>query len=92
MSIFSWRSAAGLAAAHSFDRRFLGSRAVRLNRVRVTGAPAVLGLSSRAWLNYTHQGMLSFAPLIYDTLDSATSFSAELCPEGLIGIVGNSLR
>ncbi|KPV75805.1 uncharacterized protein RHOBADRAFT_52830 [Rhodotorula graminis WP1] len=72
--------------------RFLGSRPVKLARVPVQGSPAILALSSRPWLNYAYRGILQFTPLIFDALDHAWSFSAELCPEGLIGIVGNSLR
>ncbi|SCV67047.1 BQ2448_5693 [Microbotryum intermedium] len=72
--------------------RFLGSRPVQLTRVPVRGSPAILALSSRSWLNYSYQNMLQFTPLIFDALDRAWSFSAELCPEGLIGITGNSLR
>ncbi|BGP30004.1 pre-mRNA-splicing factor rse1 [Rhodotorula toruloides] len=72
--------------------RFLGSRPVKLARVPVQGSPAILALSSRPWLNYAYRGILQFTPLIFDALDYAWSFSAELCPEGLIGIVGNSLR
>lgn len=72
--------------------RFLGSRPVQLTRVPIHGSPAILALSSRSWLNYTFQNVLQFTPLIFDTLDHAWSFSAELCPEGLIGITGNSLR
>ncbi|GAA6042770.1 hypothetical protein JCM8097_007468 [Rhodosporidiobolus ruineniae] len=72
--------------------RFLGSRPVKLARVPVQGSPAILALSSRPWLNYAYRGILQFTPLIFDTLDYAWSFSAELCPEGLIGIVGNNLR
>lgn len=72
--------------------RFLGSRPVKLARVPVQGQPAILALSSRPWLNYAYRGILQFTPLIFDALDYAWSFSAELCPEGLIGIVGNSLR
>lgn len=72
--------------------RFLGSRPVRLVRVAVQGQRSVLALSSRAWLNYTHQARLHFTPLIFEALDHAWTFSAELCPEGLIGIIGSSLR
>ncbi|GAA5822982.1 hypothetical protein JCM11251_004445 [Rhodosporidiobolus azoricus] len=72
--------------------RFLGSRPVKLARVPVQGSPAILALSSRPWLNYAYRGILQFTPLIFDSLDYAWSFSAELCPEGLIGIVGNNLR
>ncbi|WAQ83107.1 hypothetical protein PtA15_3A474 [Puccinia triticina] len=46
----------------------------------------IIVLSSRTWLNYTFQNLLNFGPLIYDALDNVHSFSAELCPEGLISI------
>ncbi|GAA5883317.1 hypothetical protein JCM16303_006687 [Sporobolomyces ruberrimus] len=72
--------------------RFLGSKPVKLSRVTVQGSPAILALSSRPWLNYVYRGILQFTPLIFDALDYAWSFSAELCPEGLIGVIGNSLR
>ncbi|KAH9979031.1 mono-functional DNA-alkylating methyl methanesulfonate N-term-domain-containing protein [Lactifluus volemus] len=71
---------------------FLGTRPVRLIRVQIKSQPAVLALSSRTWLNYTHQNLMHFTPLIFDTLDYAWGFSAELCPEGLIAITGNVLR
>lgn len=35
---------------------------------------------------------MHFTPLICDNLDYAWSFSAELSPEGLIGIAGSMLR
>jgi hypothetical protein len=35
---------------------------------------------------------MHFTPLIFENLDFAWSFSAELCPEGLIGIAGSVLR
>ncbi|CAH7667624.1 CPSF A subunit region-domain-containing protein [Phakopsora pachyrhizi] len=72
--------------------RFLGSRPVKLLRVKVDSKSSVIALSSRTWLNYTFQNMLHFNPLIYDSIDNVHSFSAELCPEGLIGVVGSSLR
>ncbi|KAF9523470.1 CPSF A subunit region-domain-containing protein [Crepidotus variabilis] len=72
--------------------RFLGTRPVRLVRVQIHKNPAILALSSRSWLNYTHQNLMHFTPLIYDNLDYAWSFSAELSPEGLIGIAGSVLR
>ncbi|KAI9624212.1 hypothetical protein KEM48_009110 [Puccinia striiformis f. sp. tritici PST-130] len=67
----------------------LGSRPVKLLRVKVDNKISVIALSSRTWLNYTYQNLLQFNPLIYDSIDNLHSFSAELCPEGLIGIVGS---
>ena len=76
---------------NEFDS-FLGTRPVKLLRVQIQRNPAILALSSRSWLNYTHQNLMHFTPLIYDNLDYAWSFSAELSPEGLIGIAGSVLR
>ncbi|KAF7796648.1 hypothetical protein EIP86_007831 [Pleurotus ostreatoroseus] len=72
--------------------RFLGTRPIRLLRVQIQKNPAILALSSRSWLNYTYQNLMHFTPLIFENLDYAWSFSAELCPEGLIGISGSVLR
>lgn len=73
--------------------RFLGAKPVRLVRVKMQGdQTAVLALSSRSWLSYTYQQRTHFTPLLFDSLDHAWTFSAELCPEGLIGISAGSLR
>ncbi|KAF9448327.1 hypothetical protein P691DRAFT_775506 [Macrolepiota fuliginosa MF-IS2] len=72
--------------------RFLGTRPIKLVRVQIHKNPAILALSSRSWLNYTYQNFMHFTPLIYENLDYAWSFSAELSPEGLIGISGSVLR
>ncbi|TFK67363.1 hypothetical protein BDN72DRAFT_798974 [Pluteus cervinus] len=72
--------------------RFLGTRPIKLIRVLIQKNPAILALSSRSWLNYTHHNLMHFTPLIFENLDYAWSFSAELSPEGLIGIAGSVLR
>ncbi|KAK0539000.1 pre-mRNA-splicing factor rse1 [Tilletia horrida] len=53
---------------------------------------AVLAISSKTWLSYTFADRVQFSPLIYEPLDHVWSFSAELCPEGLIGVIGGTLR
>ncbi|KAF8893537.1 CPSF A subunit region-domain-containing protein [Infundibulicybe gibba] len=60
--------------------RFLGTRPIRLIRVTIQRNPAILALSSRSWLNYTHQNLMHFTPLIFENFDYAWSFSAELSP------------
>lgn len=72
--------------------RFLGSKHISLTRMYVGGEMSVLAMSSRSWLNYPHQGHLQFAPLLFDALDYASGFSAELCPDGMIAITENVLR
>lgn len=72
--------------------RFLGAKPPKLVRANVQGQPSVMAFSSRTWLLYTYQDMLQTQPLIYDTLEYAWSLSAAMCPDGLIGISGNTLR
>ena len=59
-------------------QRFLGNRGVKLFRVRVQGRRAVLALSARTWLLYNYQGKYLQAPLSYEPLEHATSFSSEI--------------
>ena len=72
--------------------RFLGSRPVLLRRVDVHGESAIVAMSSRAWLGYTLRARVHFTPLIYPALADVSSFHTELCPHGLLGISGDSLR
>lgn len=72
--------------------RFLGTRQIGLRRMNIAGNTSVLAMSSRSWLNYPQHGMLQFSPLLFDTLDYASGFSAELCPDGVIAITDNVLR
>lgn len=81
------------AGSLSDDRqRFLGQRPVKLFRVMVQGYKGVLALSTRSWLLYNYQGRYHQAPLSYDTLEYASNFSSELCPEGIVAIAGSNLR
>nr|XP_019006069.1 pre-mRNA-splicing factor RSE1 [Kwoniella mangroviensis CBS 8507]OCF69530.1 pre-mRNA-splicing factor RSE1 [Kwoniella mangroviensis CBS 8507] len=72
--------------------RFLGAKPPKLVRSTIHGQPSVMAFSSRTWLLYTYQDMLQTQPLIYDTLEYAWNLSAAMCPDGLIGISGNTLR
>lgn len=72
--------------------RFLGSRPVKMVKVRVGDQPAMLALTSRAWLCYNYQLNLQLTPLSYPALDYASNFSSERCPEGMVATIGNSLR
>ncbi|KNC86365.1 splicing factor 3B subunit 3 [Sphaeroforma arctica JP610] len=72
--------------------RYLGSKEVKMFRVKTQGKDAVLSLSSRNWLSYPYQGRLIQTPLTYEALEHATSFTSEQCPEGIVAIAGNTLR
>lgn len=72
--------------------RYLGTRPVKLFRVRMQSAEAVVAVSSRTWLSYTYQSRFHLTPLSYDLLEYASSFSSEQCPEGIVAIASNTLR
>eukprot|EP00730_Choanoeca_flexa_P003436 TRINITY_DN11412_c0_g1_i1.p1 TRINITY_DN11412_c0_g1~~TRINITY_DN11412_c0_g1_i1.p1 ORF type:complete len:1210 (+),score=373.66 TRINITY_DN11412_c0_g1_i1:24-3653(+) len=72
--------------------RYLGSRAVKLFRIHVNGEHAVLALSAKPWLCYRFQGQSRISPLSYDSLEWASAFTSELCPEGMAAVTGNTLR
>jgi splicing factor 3B subunit 3 len=72
--------------------RFLGARPVKLFRVPIAGANAVLALSSQPWLSYAHGGRHLTTPLTYDALEYAAPFASAQCPEGVVAIAGSSLR
>lgn len=72
--------------------RYLGSRPVKLFRVRMQGNEAVLAISSRTWLSYYFQNRFHLTPLSYEMLEYASGFSSEQCPEGIVAISTNTLR
>ncbi len=72
--------------------RFLGSRPVKLLKIKVRGTPALLALSSRSWIGYNYQSRFLMTPLSYIPLEYASTFSSEQCPEGIVSISSNTLR
>ena len=49
-------------------------------------------MSSRSWLSYTYQSRFHLTPLSYESLEYASGFSSEQCPEGIVAISANTLR
>ncbi|CAF1963976.1 unnamed protein product [Rotaria magnacalcarata] len=72
--------------------RYIGSKPVKLFRILMQGNEAVLAMSSRTWLSYTYQGRFHLTPLSYESLEHASGFASEQCPEGIVAIAGNTLR
>ena len=72
--------------------RYLGSKGVKLFNISVQDSDAVLALSSRPWLSYTYQGHSRLTPLSYESLEYASSFRSEQCPEGIVACCNNTLR
>lgn len=52
----------------------------------------VLAMSSRSWLSYYYQNRFHLTPLSYESLEYASGFSSEQCPEGIVAISTNTLR
>ncbi|XP_065676216.1 splicing factor 3B subunit 3 isoform X2 [Hydra vulgaris] len=72
--------------------RYLGSKPVKLFNVKTYGCSSVLAMSSRTWLSYTYQSRFHLTPLSYESLEYASSFASEQCPEGIVAISSNTLR
>lgn len=72
--------------------RYLGTKPIKLIKVVVQGLPAMLALSSRPWFCYNFMAKYFVAPLSYDSLEIASCFSSEQCKEGIVGVIGSSLR
>lgn len=64
--------------------RYLGSRPVKLFRIKMQESEAVLAMSSRSWLSYYYQNRFYLTPLSYESLEYASGFSSEQCPEGML--------
>ncbi|XP_014289805.1 splicing factor 3B subunit 3 isoform X1 [Halyomorpha halys] len=72
--------------------RYLGTRPVKLFPITMQGSQAVIAMSSRTWLSYCYQGRFHLTPLSYDSLEYASGFASEQCPEGIVAISTNTLR
>ncbi|CAJ0575385.1 unnamed protein product, partial [Mesorhabditis spiculigera] len=72
--------------------RFLGTRPVRLFRVKVLNKDAIMCTSSRSWLLYHYQNRFHLTPLSYQSLEFASAFASEQCAEGVVAITENTLR
>eukprot|EP00891_Asterochloris_glomerata_P004111 jgi/Astpho2/4111/e_gw1.00063.10.1_t len=72
--------------------RFLGTKPPKLFGANVKGQRAMLALSKRPWLGYSDMGRYNLTPLSYETLDFASGFASDQCPEGFVAVAKNTLR
>lgn len=49
-------------------------------------------MSSRSWLSYSYQNRFHLTPLSYNSLEFASGFASEQCPEGIVAISPDTLR
>lgn len=73
-------------------KKFLGIRPVKLVPIKVEGENALLCLSSRTWLLYSHQKSIRINPLAYGQLEGASTFESEQCTDGVICVTKDRLR
>ena len=72
--------------------RYLESHPVKLFQFMTQNHEAVLAVSSTTWLSYYFQNRFHLALLSYDSLEFASGFASEQCPEGIVAIASNTLR
>ncbi|KAL6706046.1 pre-mRNA-splicing factor rse1 [Coniothyrium glycines] len=74
-------------------RRFLGPEPIKFAKVTVAEEPAILAMTSRPWLGYTHPrtGVLQLTPLNYIAFKSAWNFDGSQF-KGIICVSANELR
>ncbi|KAJ4373285.1 pre-mRNA-splicing factor rse1 [Neocucurbitaria cava] len=74
-------------------RRFLGPEPIKFAKVIVAGEPAIVAMTSRPWLAYTHPrtGVLQLTPLNYIPIKSAWNFEGSEF-KGIICVSANELR
>lgn len=72
--------------------RYLGKKEVNLFKVQSAGTNSIMASSAKPWLCYNYMSKYYATILNYDTLDYASSFSSEVCNEGIVAISGNTFK
>ncbi len=72
--------------------RFLGTSSIQMAKVKQSGQNALVALSNKPWLCYQNMSKVNITPLSYESLECASSFCSEKCPEGVVAISGNTIR
>lgn len=72
--------------------RCLGSRPVKLFKIKALGKDTLLALSSRSWICYNYQSKFHMTPLSYVPLEYSAPFSSQQCAESIVSVSGTTLR
>lgn len=72
--------------------RYLGNKGVNIFKVQVQNNQAILASSSKPWLGYNFMSKYYTNILNNLTIDYASSFSSEICQEGIVALSGNTLK
>lgn len=73
-------------------QQFLGTRGIKLTKIKINGEDAVIALSNKPWLCYNHMGANRVTPISYEALQNVCAFNSSQCSEGVVAICENSLR
>ena len=72
--------------------KYLGTLPVKLFQVTNHNEKAVLACSSKPYLCYRYMGKYYSEMINMDNIEYATPLNSQVCPEGIIGIKGESLE
>ena len=72
--------------------QLLGTRSIKLSKIKQQGEDAMIALSNIPWLCYYYMGQHRVTPLRYESLTYASPFSSERCADGIVAIAENTLR
>jgi len=73
-------------------QQFLGTRGIKLTKIKIHGEDAVVALSNKPWLCYNYLGQYRVTPINYEALAAVCPFSSTQCHQGMFAICENSLR
>jgi len=73
-------------------QKFLGSKSIKLSKIMIANYVAVVALSSRPWLLYNYQNKYIQSPISYDHIEYLSSFTSEVCNQGIVAITNQSLK
>ena len=73
-------------------QQFLGTREIKLTKIKQDGEDAMVALSNKPWFCYNYMGHYRVTPLSYEALSHVSPFSSEKCPEGIVAIAEDTLR
>jgi splicing factor 3B subunit 3 len=72
--------------------RYLGNKGVNIFKIQVQNSQAILASSNKPWLGYNFMSKYYTTVLNNLTIDYASSFSSEICAEGIVALSGNTLK
>lgn len=72
--------------------RYLGNKAVNIFKVHMQNSQAILASSSKPWLGYNFMNKYYTTMLNMSAIDYASSFSSEICQEGIVALSNNTLK